>query len=296
MQSTDRADAATQMATQTRYYVIRTHEGTRQARFSPSQHVLIIYEGEQGVRHELNYTTSRILELLISRADTIVTREEIFAFAWAERVVGQNSLNQAISALRELLGDDTLRTMVQTITRRGYRFDSTFFCTDENGPAFNEPRVLPAIDIPEPLPAFLDAEPAPQPESLPGSLLHLLVRHGNYYLMALALVLGAALLWRIDWPLLLHAGLFSDEEQVGELDVLYTSESPEELEALKGDMRVVRERMMEFIDHPETVIFNKMHSFYEVVCIEQGKTVEFILVHKAQLSTLTNEQLRRCIK
>lgn len=240
--------------------------------------------------HELSYSSSRLLELLICRADLIVGREEMFAYGWPGRVVGQNSLNQAISNIRDLLGDDVQRTIIQTIPRRGYRFNSAylsedreeFHLSDDTAPA---PPV--AADAAEGITLPTQAQAFFASNRLPGST--------NLLLAVLTIALAATLVWRIDWALWLQHGLFSASETLGELDVQYVSEGPEELTQLQADIKPLRDRLQAFVKQPETIIFNKMHGFYEIVCIDQGRSVQSVTVHKTKLSQLTDEQLSRCV-
>ena len=64
-----------------------------------------------------------VLELLLTRAGEIVPRNEIIDSVWKEAFVTDTSLAEAISYLRQSLGDDPQApTYIQTVHRRGYRF------------------------------------------------------------------------------------------------------------------------------------------------------------------------------
>jgi DNA-binding winged helix-turn-helix (wHTH) protein len=68
----------------------------------------------------------KIIDLLLylaARPSTLVTKDELFAALWPDVAVTDNALTQAVSELRQALGDDPARpTFVQTVARRGYRF------------------------------------------------------------------------------------------------------------------------------------------------------------------------------
>ena len=67
----------------------------------------------------------RLLVLLVSRAGTVVTREEIQAHLWPANtnVEFDKSLRVAVSKVREALRDSaTVPTYIETLPRRGYRF------------------------------------------------------------------------------------------------------------------------------------------------------------------------------
>src|SRR6478752_9295517 len=64
-----------------------------------------------------------VLDLLLERAGDLVRRQDLIDRVWQEAFVTDTSLAEAVSALRQLLGDDAQApTYVQTVHRRGYRF------------------------------------------------------------------------------------------------------------------------------------------------------------------------------
>jgi DNA-binding winged helix-turn-helix (wHTH) protein len=67
----------------------------------------------------------RLLELLVSRAGEVVTREEIRELLWgADTFVDfEQGVNSAIKQVREALGEEADRPLyVETVPKRGYRF------------------------------------------------------------------------------------------------------------------------------------------------------------------------------
>jgi DNA-binding winged helix-turn-helix (wHTH) protein/Tol biopolymer transport system component len=64
-----------------------------------------------------------VLEVLLERAGDIVPRQELIDRVWKDAFVTDTSLAEAISVLRQTLGDDPQNpAYVQTVHRRGYRF------------------------------------------------------------------------------------------------------------------------------------------------------------------------------
>src|SRR5919109_152394 len=64
-----------------------------------------------------------VLQLLLQRAGDVVSRQELIDSVWKEAFVTDTSLAEAISVLRQALGDDSQApTYIQTVHRRGYRF------------------------------------------------------------------------------------------------------------------------------------------------------------------------------
>jgi len=64
-----------------------------------------------------------LLLYLVARQSALVPKDELFAALWPDVAVTDNALTQAVSELRQALGDDSSKpTYIQTVARRGYRF------------------------------------------------------------------------------------------------------------------------------------------------------------------------------
>ncbi len=64
-----------------------------------------------------------LLLYLVARQSALVSKDELFAALWPDVAVTDNALTQAVSELRQALGDDpSSPTYIQTVARRGYRF------------------------------------------------------------------------------------------------------------------------------------------------------------------------------
>jgi DNA-binding winged helix-turn-helix (wHTH) protein/tetratricopeptide (TPR) repeat protein len=64
-----------------------------------------------------------LLLYLVARQPALVSKEDLFKALWPDVAVTDNALTQAVSELRQALGDDPSKpTYVQTVARRGYRF------------------------------------------------------------------------------------------------------------------------------------------------------------------------------
>jgi DNA-binding winged helix-turn-helix (wHTH) protein len=61
-----------------------------------------------------------VLLLLVARAGQVVPKDDLIEAGWKDIAVGDNSLEQAISSLRRLLGPGH----IDTVARRGYRFSA----------------------------------------------------------------------------------------------------------------------------------------------------------------------------
>ena len=217
--------------TEAKKVLIQCASEGRQVIFWPSHNTLVIHEHNNRRKVELGYSSSRILEILIDRADTIVSRDEIFAFGWPDRIVGQNSLNQAISTIRELLADDEHREIIQTIPRRGYQFNSEFLVAPGQ-----------VSDMSAPVPLTLGVAPSPQvPQGRLSWLRSWLSTES--ILMGATLILAMSFLWRIDWNLWLQPDFVKETDTQGLLTVWYTGATTPEVERLKVSMAPVLRRM-----------------------------------------------------
>jgi predicted ATPase/DNA-binding winged helix-turn-helix (wHTH) protein len=99
---------------------------------------------QDGVLVPLGTRVMDILLLLIARHGAVVTKREIFAAIWPNRIVEENNLTVHVSALRRALRDgrDGVR-YVQTLSGRGYSFVAPLSVM-EAGPRRNLQRVIAA--------------------------------------------------------------------------------------------------------------------------------------------------------
>ena len=108
---------------------------------------------------ELIPLSPKIIDLLLylaARPSTLVSKDELFKALWPDVAVTDNALTQAISELRQALGDDPGKPQyVQTVARRGYRFiaaveavaASTAFAAPAPAPAANRAPALAVLDF-----------------------------------------------------------------------------------------------------------------------------------------------------
>jgi len=72
----------------------------------------------------LNDRLADVLCALVARPGQILTKDQLIRAAWRDVAVTDNSIEQAISALRRLLGSDAPHQYIETQARRGYRFSA----------------------------------------------------------------------------------------------------------------------------------------------------------------------------
>lgn len=113
-----------------------------------------------------------VLELLLGRPGEVVSRQELHESVWRDAYVTDTSLAEAISFLRQALGDDPQNPrFVQTVHRRGYRFLG--------------PLAVPTEARPPSAPATAFVRPSIARELIPWSV------------AVVCFVLAAAALWNI---------------------------------------------------------------------------------------------------
>jgi len=67
-----------------------------------------------------------LLELLVSNADRLVTKDELNLRIWGGRVVSEAVVNSRIRSARRAIGDDgKAQRLIQTVHKRGFRFVGT---------------------------------------------------------------------------------------------------------------------------------------------------------------------------
>ena len=81
----------------------------------------LLWRGDQEV--PLPPRVVGVLGLLVARPGQVVSRQELIDAVWKDAFVSDTSLAEAISFLRQALGDDPQQpSYIQTVHRRGYRF------------------------------------------------------------------------------------------------------------------------------------------------------------------------------
>jgi DNA-binding winged helix-turn-helix (wHTH) protein/tetratricopeptide (TPR) repeat protein len=97
-----------------------------------------------------------LLLYLVARQSALVPKDELFAALWPDVAVTDNALTQAVSELRQALGDDSSKpTYIQTVARRGYRFIAPVEATVPNQTP-PEPSVETAVETKPPAIGVMD--------------------------------------------------------------------------------------------------------------------------------------------
>ena len=110
-----------------------------------------------GVNIPLSPKIIDLLLFLAARPSVLVSKDDLFRALWPDVAVTDNALTQAVSELRQALGDDPANPKyVQTVARRGYRFISTVSNASSRPPPPSPPASPDPSAPPAPTVAVLD--------------------------------------------------------------------------------------------------------------------------------------------
>lgn len=257
--------------------IIKTGRNDCHAHFYPALYQLTLVKEGIEEKIDLGYSGSRLLERLLRAPGEVVSREELMSHAWADRIVGQGSLNQQIYTLRQVLGDEKSREIIQTLPRRGYLLNPSYLVSP------------PSVDDIDETDAALPAVPS-EP---------FLQRHGRQrapwiILLAFFSLLGIGLfayLYAISQP----DRVFSSEMTQGQLKMRYIDPDEQRLQQLILQTHALTSRLSVLADKPATLILGLRGGFYELLCLQPGGGARSLMFHESQLHHIADAQLNRCL-
>jgi cholera toxin transcriptional activator len=273
-------------------YALRLGTGMEFAEFEPLLWRLTIYH-VLGVSRQvsLGYAETCLLAYFAKHAGEIISRQDLLDHAWDDRVVSSGSLNQAVSTLRGLLGDDQRREIIITVPRRGYQFNSDVLI---DWPQWRvEKKALLNVDS-----HVHDPDRSQVEEDLIPKILSSSTRvWGNYHITSLIM---------IGLSLSLMTGLFlnyyyvvfppykSEHFESANTKLTMIGESSEELNVVRDITLQIFNRMGAL--GGGRVLVNRSHNYLEISCLRQDKTMHTLLVNIERALTIDEIHLRRCLK
>ena len=118
--------------------------------------------------------TSLLLSILLERAGTVVSREEIQRLLWpgGEYLDHEQAINRAVNSLRMVLRDDARKSrFIETFSKRGYRFTATvtraFPPPGTSWDGAEQPRLVASSDGSLRITRIAESEPEPETETEP---------------------------------------------------------------------------------------------------------------------------------
>lgn len=263
------------------YLAIRTGRANCAARFYPALYQLMLVRNGVEEKVDLGFSGSRLLERLVRNPGEVVTREELMSHAWSDRVVGQGSLNQQIYTLRQVLGDEKNREIIQTLPRRGYLLNPNYLVPEAVTAAPEQPASEP-VNTALIVPTGLVARPA--------------VYGANRFLpFALLGLLGLG--W-LSWFYQSHrpVELYNSELRMGNVSVFYRDANKERLQHLIHSTQTLTRRLSELAQQPTRLFLENRGDFYEMLCLSEGGHHHLMTFHSSQLGRIVDEQLRQCLR
>ncbi|HBZ94960.1 MAG TPA: CadC family transcriptional regulator [Pseudomonas sp.] len=258
--------------------IIRTGRSDCYAHFYPALYQLTLVKSGIEEKIDLGYSGSRLLERLLQEPGEVVSRDELMNHAWADRVVGQGSLNQQIYTLRQILGDEKSREIIQTLPRRGYLLNPNYLVYPPSIDDIGE--VSEPLDTPAPAPAFLRR--------------HSRQRTSWLILLSIFGLIGIALfmaLYNISQPKDLH----SSEMNLGPLHVHYIDQDSQRLQQLILQTHGLTSRLGVLASKPATLVLRLHGGFYELLCLQPNGGARSLMLHESQLNQVADAQLSRCL-
>lgn len=258
--------------------VIRTGRGDCHAHFYPALYQLTLLKDGLEEKIDLGYSGSRLLERLLQEPGEVVSREELMNHAWADRVVGQGSLNQQIYTLRQVLGDEKSREIIQTLPRRGYLFNPGYLVCP------------PSCEEPAEVDAALTADASGQ-----AFLRRHGRRRGSWLALLGTLAVVAVGLFASLYLLSLPGHLHSSELSLGRVNLLYIDQDPQRLQQLIMQTHGLASRLEGLSGAPAELMLTNSGGFFELLCVQPGGGARSLMFHETQLGQLADAQLRRCL-
>lgn len=263
--------------------VLRTGRADSFAHFYPALYQLILIKEGAEEKVDLGFSGSRLLERLLQKPGEVVSREELMSHAWSDRVVGQGSLNQQIYTLRQVLGDEKSREIIQTLPRRGYMLNPSFL---SNAP-----------DTPEPAAATESVQPVPDPSPSVHHEPPQTERNQRSLLIALPVclvLLGGALLIYL-YVMSRPVELLSNQMNIGQATIIYVDRTEQHLQQLTHAVQPLASRMAALVTEPTDLIFGMASGYYEVLCLKADDSVHSLMFHESQLNRIADLQLQACL-
>lgn len=258
--------------------VIRTGWADCHAHFHPAHYQLVLQRNGNEEKVDLGFSGSRLLERLLRFPGEVVPREELLAYAWTDRVVGQGSLNQQVYTLRQLLGDEKRREIIQTLPRRGYMFNpKCLSAPPATGEATDSTPEAPALPPRPPL--------SPAQRRLYGVVL----------CIGTLLCVGVLVLSSIHYALF-QSPVARQERQLGQLHFTYSSPSAEGLAELMEETAEFSARLAALSGKPAKIRLSKTAELYEMLCTRQDGRNRWLVIDETQLAKVDDPLLQGCLQ
>jgi cholera toxin transcriptional activator len=276
-------------------YALRLREGLEFAEFDPGNWRLTVYH-VLGVSRQINlgYAEAFLLEYFARHPGEMISREHLINHAWGDRIVSQGSLNQAVSNIRALLGDDQKREIIITVPRRGYQLNADALIGWDQWIERKQQIVVPApsIDIPD-----IDVEVRPIPDSSetsdikkPGYDWRIISLWMLVAFLVVSLIAGMLSRYFYElWP-----PYVVEYSQTSKMQLTVMARNEKELAETKAYIEPIVQRLSVIADGK--ILFNRMHNQLEINCLRSDGTIFTLFFHVRLIHQLDDVYLKRCVK
>lgn len=253
---------------------MKTGHGDQQAYFCPVLYTLTLFKDESKHTVELGYSGGRLLERLIQAPGQVIDRDTLVAYAWSDRVVGPGSLNQQVYTLRKMLGDEKNLQIIQTVPRRGYRFNPAFIIEKASVQPLQQP-ATPALEQ-------VPAKAAPVRSEL---------RRKS---MAVSATLAVITAYFFASP---STELYASLQSAGNSSVVFVEQQQPKVNELISKTRALSERMIHLSEEPvELAIVGAANGYYHIHCSYNTGTNNTLVLHANEIQSISDTRLRSCVQ
>lgn len=103
-----------------------------------------VHDLDKKIQQRVEPRVMQVLCLLAARPGKLLTREEMSHTIWNDYPGAEDAIHQAISVLRKAL-NDTEKTLIETIPKKGYVFHGCVRMAEEQVPAVKTATVIPRM-------------------------------------------------------------------------------------------------------------------------------------------------------
>jgi hypothetical protein len=204
----------------------------------------------------------------------VIDRDTLVAYAWSDRVVGPGSLNQQVYTLRKMLGDEKNLQIIQTVPRRGYRFNPAFIIEKASVQPLQQP-ATPALEQ-------VPAKAAPVRSEL---------RRKS---MAVSATLAVITAYFFASP---STELYASLQSAGNSSVVFVEQQQPKVNELISKTRALSERMIHLSEEPvELAIVGAANGYYHIHCSYNTGTNNTLVLHANEIQSISDTRLRSCVQ
>lgn len=268
---------------------IKTGNADCLAFFYPSLYQLSLFKAGTEEKIDLGFSGSRLLERLLQTPGEVIAREELMSHAWADRVVGQGSLNQQIYTLRQILGDEKEREIIQTLPRRGYMLNPKYIeATTSIGIADQAAVAAASPDLNPPLQnavvSLASMNPPANEQQNTGN---------NLWRSRLSLLAGIGVLSLFG--MLLVQKQTPATNLAGNLNLTYAPEQPGQMVQLVPLGETLGTRVKQLTDEPLQLVLGLHNDVLTLVCLHTDSGARSLHIPVDGVAQLTEADLAPCL-